>query len=234
MPASLTYLFINIGVLLFPVLLSFDRKVHFASQWRRWVVAIPLTALIFIAWDIWKTRRGVWSFNPAYLSGYYLDVLPVEEVLFFFTIPYACLFIYACVKVYFPGASLVLPRWVWWTLAALAITGVVVWHEKLYTGINFGYAALVMLIASFRNRQIGAFPMAYFLHLLPFFLVNGILTAWPVVLYNDNETVGLRLGTIPVEDTVYSLNLLLTNVLIYETPVLFRKQTAAGSFSGIR
>lgn len=234
MPASLTYLIINTGVLFFPVLLSFDRKVYFVGHWRRWVLAIPFTALIFIVWDIWKTRHGVWSFNPQYLSGYYLDVLPIEEVLFFFTIPYACLFIYACVKVYFPGASVVLPRWVWWTLSALAMSGAVVWWEKLYTGINFGYAALLMLIASFRNRHIGLFPLAYFFHLLPFFLVNGILTAWPVVLYNDNETLGLRIGTIPVEDSVYSFNLLLTNVLIYETPVLFRKRTAAGSFSGIR
>lgn len=231
MPASFTYLLLNAGVFFIPFLLSFDKKVRFAGHWYRWGIAIPFTAFIFILWDIWKTRQGVWSFNSRYITGYYLDVLPLEEVLFFFTIPYACLFIYACVKVYFPRALLILPRQGWWALAFLAAMGAVGWRDKLYTSINFAYASLVFILSAFRNERLGAFPLTYALHLVPFFLVNGILTAWPVVQYNDEETLGIRLGTIPMEDTVYSLNLLLTNVLIYETPLLFRRQTAAGSFS---
>jgi lycopene cyclase domain-containing protein len=231
MPVSLTYLILNAGVIFFPAFLSFDRKVRFAGQWKRWGLAIPFTAVIFIVWDIWKTRQGVWSFNPRYLMGYYLDVLPVEEVIFFFTIPYACLFIYACIKVYFPRASLILPRQGWWALAILATMGAIRWQDKLYTSVNFAYASLVFILSAFRNEKLGAFPLAYILHLVPFFLVNGILTAWPVVVYNNEETLGIRLGTIPLEDTVYSLNLLLTNVLIYESPLIFKRQTATGSFS---
>ena len=58
--------------------------------------------------------------------------------------------------------------------------------------------------------------MGYLVSLVPFFLVNGVLTALPVVRYNDAENVGLRMGTIPVEDSIYLLLLLLLNVNLYE------------------
>ena len=54
----------------------------------------------------------------------------------------------------------------------------------------------------------------------PFFLVNGILTGSglpePIVWYNDAENFGLRLGTIPVEDAIYNLGMLLTVVFVGE------------------
>lgn len=56
----------------------------------------------------------------------------------------------------------------------------------------------------------------YLIHLLPFVIINGILTALPVVSYNNLYNSGIRLGTIPVEDLVYSMLMLLMNVAIYE------------------
>jgi lycopene cyclase domain-containing protein len=53
-----------------------------------------------------------------------------------------------------------------------------------------------------------------------FFIVNGILTgtglAQPVVSYNDQENLGIRLLTIPIEDVVYGFELLLLNFFLYE------------------
>jgi lycopene cyclase domain-containing protein len=58
------------------------------------------------------------------------------------------------------------------------------------------------------------FWRAYLVHLIPFFLVNGVLTALPVVIYNNQENLSVRLYTIPVEDTIYSMLLLLMNISI--------------------
>ncbi|MFW5709998.1 MAG: lycopene cyclase domain-containing protein, partial [Bacteroidota bacterium] len=56
--------------------------------------------------------------------------------------------------------------------------------------------------------------------LFPFLVVNGLLTgSWiqqEVVWYNNQENLGIRLFTIPVEDFVYGMELILLNVFIYE------------------
>ena len=69
--------------------------------------------------------------------------------------------------------------------------------------------------------------MSYVVILIPFFLVNGILTGSglpePIVWYNDAENFGLRLGTIPVEDAIYNLGMLLTVVFVGELMQRTRK-----------
>jgi lycopene cyclase domain-containing protein len=56
--------------------------------------------------------------------------------------------------------------------------------------------------------------------LIPFFIVNGILTGSfienEVVWYNNSENLGIRLFTIPIEDTIYALSLILTNLALTE------------------
>jgi len=49
-----------------------------------------------------------------------------------------------------------------------------------------------------------------------FFLVNGILTALPVVSYSSHVIIGLRLYTIPIEDAGYMFSLVTATIVIYE------------------
>ena len=94
------YLYLNIFTILFPLLLSFDRKVTFYKNWPYLWPAIILNAALFIIWDELFTQAGIWGFNEEYLVGIYLFNLPLEEVLFFITVPYACVFIYECLNAY--------------------------------------------------------------------------------------------------------------------------------------
>ena len=47
-------------------------------------------------------------------------------------------------------------------------------------------------------------------------IVNGFLTYFPVVWYNNQENLGIRWLTIPVEDSSYSLIALIWNILLYD------------------
>jgi lycopene cyclase domain-containing protein len=66
----------------------------------------------------------------------------------------------------------------------------------------------------------GYFWFAYLVHLIPFLVVNGVLTGAvtpePVVFYNTNEIIGLRIITIPIEDTIYALTCLLIPITVME------------------
>ena len=99
----------NIGTVLFPFILSFDKKVAFYKNFKFLFPAILITGIFFLIWDQWFTDMNVWGFNSLHLTGYFIGDIPIEEVMFFVTVPYACLFIYECLIAYI-GRSEVLEK----------------------------------------------------------------------------------------------------------------------------
>lgn len=217
------YLFVNIFTISFPLVRSFEDKIKFAQKWYALFPAIFFTGALFIVWDHWFTAMGVWDFNPRYLLGIYFFELPLEEWLFFFTVPFACVFIYEVLKYFVPTdifrniaqplTFLIIP--IFLLIALLNL-------DKWYTSLTFFLAAGMLLIHyfTFKTRLLGRFFLTYLVHLIPFLLMNGVLTGTftdePVVIYNNAENLGIRILTIPIEDTVYSFILLLMNISIYE------------------
>lgn len=215
-----TYLLINLGVILFPLMLSFDKKVHFFNKWKFVLPAILITGVIFLIWDLLFTKLNVWSFNSDYIIGLKFFGLPIEEIMFFLTVPYACIFIYECLNAYFPANklqrySLALSNLFLGVCIAFLFFG----YNRWYTVINFGFLFLVLGYVEYVNSKLRfmyKFYRAYLVALIPFYIVNGFLTAIPVVMYNDAENIGVRVGTIPLEDHFYLMALLLMNVYLYE------------------
>lgn len=214
-----TYLLLNGLTLFFPLVLSFDTKVNYFSKWKAALLGLLPAAIFFILWDVWFTEKGIWHFNPDYLVGLSFLKLPVEEWLFFLTVPFANLFIYE-VLICYSGrhwyrkiGQTILP------IAALVLLIIGFLNiDKLYTSFTFLVTAGWLLVNYFwfKPNYIGMFWLAYLLHLIPFGVVNGALTSWPVVIYNNAENLGIRVGTIPIEDSLYSLLLFLMCVNCYE------------------
>ena len=218
--SNYTYLGLILFTFLCPFVLSFDKKVAFWKNWIYLFPAILITAVPFILWDIKFTEAGIWSFNHDYTLGIDYKGLPIEEWLFFLAIPYACLFIYEVLKAYFPtfGKANV---FVAISLVLIVGFGLLAFfnREKTYTFLNFLFAGVFLAYIIFRNQfkpHISHFFLAYLVSLIPFLLINGILTYLPVVEYNTSHNLNLFMVSIPVEDFGYLFLLLLMNIGIYE------------------
>jgi lycopene cyclase domain-containing protein len=69
-----------------------------------------------------------------------------------------------------------------------------------------------------KDRLLNRFYISFLVILIPFIIVNGILTGslieGEVVWYDPAEITGLRLATIPVEDFAYGFSLILINLML--------------------
>lgn len=230
MNTQYTYLLIHAASIAGPLFLSFDKKVAFYKKWKFLFPAMLLPALLFLVWDEYFTQIGVWSFSEAHTIGVKLGHLPLEEVLFFFTVPYCCLFIYECIRVYFPRlrqsrtAELIL-----FLVGFLLLLLGLFFSAKAYTAYTFilngAFIAVIFLFRRFFSSfDALSFLVSYLVIIIPFLIVNGFLTAIPVVMYNDAENLGIRMFSflpwpmhnIPFEDLFYGMLLILMNVTVYE------------------
>lgn len=229
MKPEYTYLWINILTIIFPLIFSFHPRIRFYRKWKYLFPGLIIVAAFFIAWDMLFTHWGVWYFNPSLTTGIKIGNLPLEEVLFFITIPYACVFTYEAVNsVLKPEKFRILAQIIFFLLLTfLIITATLNW-ERIYTFTTFYLLAIYLLISKLllKIKYWNVAIFSYIILLIPFFIVNGYLTGMfteePVVYYNNNENLGIRMVTIPVEDTFYGLLLFLMNVSFYE---YFRKNS---------
>jgi len=214
-----TYLLINIATLSIPLWRSFEtRYIDFKAKWKFLFPAIFIVAAFFLIWDSAFEHMGIWSFNDEYILPFRIAGLPIGEWLFFFTVPYACLFIYEVLNRFiskdtFMGFSKYISYSFIIILALLALLN----YDKWYTCVTFSLTSIFIAFLEFnKTAWLSKFYRAYTVCLIPFFIVNGILTSWPVVQYNDAENLGIRIGSIPVEDTIYGMLLLMMVTYFYE------------------
>ncbi len=204
-----------------PFIFSFHPKLRFYQNWRFFFPANLIVALVFIAWDVLFTYLGVWGFNPRYLCGAVIYNLPIEEVMFFICIPYASLFTYHCLKLFFKSVPIP-SRLVSIVLIVVLFLVGFASLPKLYTSSAFLSLGVFLFFITFVSKQqwLPNFYLSFAIILIPFVVVNGLLTgSWidePVVWYNNDQNLGIRLLTIPVEDVFYGMLLLSLNTWLYE------------------
>jgi lycopene cyclase domain-containing protein len=218
-----TYLLINLCSIAIPLAFSFESRLTFYKKWKALLPALVIPAIPFLIWDSIFTAQGVWGFNEDYLTGIRLGNLPLEEILFFFCIPYACVFTYEVLN-YFSKQD-VLGKYARYGTTILAYMLVAIAFQsldKLYTFTTsvLTFAFLITHLVVLKKPYWSRLILTYLIILIPFFITNGILTGTglesPVVWYNDDENLGIRMMTIPIEDMLYGFLLFGLNVTVYE------------------
>jgi lycopene cyclase domain-containing protein len=146
--------------------------------------------------------------------------LPIEEILFFITVPFACLFTWEMIirrtnekelvwinKIR-PYLYFIIPMGIWFFISG-----------RHYTGLAVSFLGLAILLDQVLNTNL-LLKRRFYLYLLfiLFFtlIFNGYLTWRPVVTYGVDYQLDFRIITIPIEDFVYGTALIFMNTSIYQ------------------
>ncbi len=217
------YLLVNFFTIIIPFLFSFHPKIRFHKTWKAFFPAAIIVAIVFALWDAVFTRLGVWNFNPDYVLGSHFLGLPVEEWLFFICIPYSCVFTYFCLVRFYNLKWRQKPEVLYCIIFSVALIIIaILFYDRIYTFVTFISTAIVCLYLKFIAKVdwFGEATTVYAILLIPFFIVNGVLTGTgidgAVVRYNPDDFMGIRILTIPVEDAVYGYELILLNIYLYK------------------
>ena len=196
---------------------------RFIKHWKAVFLSLIIVATVFLIWDAIFTANDVWGFNSAYHLNILLFGMPIEEWMFFFCIPYASIFIHYSLAYFKPNLliSEKITKIITVFFIVILVPVIILNTDKAYTFINYSFVVFVLLMGFFFGiKHLQRFYISFLIILVPFFIVNGILTGTgleePVVWYNNLENLGVRLLTIPIEDIGYAFTMLFGNVLLIE------------------
>ena len=213
------YLLFNLIVIVGPVGLQLNHEIRHISYWRLKLFTNGIVMIPYIIWDVLVTDSH-WWFNEAYTLDFRLLGLPIEEWLFFITVPFGCLLVWETL----PEAKLSMQlkplRHVRPVLYAALPIGIWIFSTgRQYTGLVLCCFGLVGLADTLLRTNLLLQPKTYLYLAIVAGLIlvfNGYLTARPVVLYGETYQSGYRILTIPVEDFGYGFTLMLFNTMLYE------------------
>lgn len=214
---NLTYLLLALGMLVIPILLLFVKKTNFNQTIKYAFPAVVITGIIFSVFATLFVIFGAWVFNPSYVSGTFLWLIPIEEGLFYMTSCLAAIAIYQALNVFFPDNSLDKFSLSFSNLMlGICIAMLFFAHMKWYSTLSFGVLFLLVFYIEYVNklRFSYRFYRAYLVSLLLFYVGFGVISMLPLISYKD--TLDLRIGTIPFESHFYFMAMLLLSVYLFE------------------
>ena len=214
-----TYLWLNVLIISIPLLLTFEKRVNFKSKMKAVLVSTLVVDVIFIPWDIIATARGHWDFNPEHVSTFSFFGLPPGEVLFFITVPYACLFMYETVLTYMKKITIPYSYFFYLIPAVFCLAGAAYFYDREYSLVvligSAGIFSLSPLMCKNSLKDLRFF-LTLGVFLVLFMVFNGILTSLPIVTYGEQFNMNVRIFTIPLEDFFYNFTMLVLSVLVYD------------------
>lgn len=218
-----TYILVIFFTIIICFIASFDKRIRFNRFFGIFLLSSTVVAVPFIVWDIWFTKMGVWWFDTRYTLGIIIAGLPLEEWLFFYCIPFSCVFTYFCLDKFFnlSWANTFNNIIVFLSFILLVVVGLL-YHDRNYTLVTCVVTLVTLFCLHFiaKSEWIGQASLTYSILMPGFFAVNGILTGSvidsPVVNYNPHEFLGIRMFTIPVEDAVYGYSQFLLNIYFFK------------------
>jgi len=213
----LLMLFILAGLTLF---LFIKKSIVFIMEFKYMIPAIIFSGAIFVLLNNRLLGNGIISYNANYLIGKNIYNLPIEEWLFLLVISLFSFSVYILISVKFAKFD---KQNLSYFISILLLTGFayIAWssRQKLVPFFIFFLLLIYFGYTVFRNRfrsHLGKFFISYLVVAVPFLLIKAILNTLPVLLYNNEHILGLRLFNMPVEEFGTLFLLMLMNITIFE------------------
>ena len=221
------YLIFNIIVLSGPLFFGSLKQFYFLDKLKYALLSISISAIPFLLWDAAVTERH-WFFANEYTLGFRVFGLPFEEILFFFTVPYACLFTWQMVKKYLTVTKLTdesSSNKIGWIISSvfLLVSIIAIIIGKEYTSLSALSFSLSIIFDKYFGSRIFSTKrfLVYFLFVSFFTLIfNGYLTWRPIVTYDEIYQIGFRIFTIPIEDFFFGYALLILSTSLFEKMIV--------------
>ena len=227
---DINYLILDLLIIAFPLLFSFKWKFKYYKFFKPLAASILIVGISFIIWDAIATYRLDWGFNKEFLIGIKFFGLPLEEILFFVVVPFACIFIYENLAYFVKDRKIAFNKWFYIAIAAVFIIAGLLFRNQDYTILAMFSCALFFILAPtlmpsmLQSRNFWFYIVISF---IPFIIFNYFLTSLIVVWYKPDAIWGGngawngRFFTIPFEDFFYNFSMLSFYLIVY---LYFRKR----------
>jgi len=214
----INYLLIDILIVIFPLISNIKWKFKYHHYHKHLFPSIAIVGSSYVIWDIIVTHRGDWWFNSKYLIGVNILGLPIEEILFFVTVPYSCIFIYENLCHFTIEKEVIYSKFFYYLIMTLFFIFGLIYVKQDYTILSLFSCGLFFLVSNtfyskiLKSRNYWLYIIISF---IPFIFFNYLLTSLVVVFYNPDAILGIRITTIPLEDFFYNYSMLSFYLLVY-------------------
>jgi lycopene cyclase domain-containing protein len=96
----LAYLGVLVGCLVGTAPLEIVLRTRVYARWRRLLLALAPTLVVFTSWDLYAIHAGHWTYDLDLMTGIlFPGRLPLDEVLFFLVTPTCAILAFEAVRV---------------------------------------------------------------------------------------------------------------------------------------
>lgn len=93
--AQFHYLLVLLFIATCAVGVTLAFRIRIKRFWRNFILADASILVIYLIWDYWAIKKENWSFDSEQILGLYLiNLIPIEEVLFFIIVPLMTVIVY--------------------------------------------------------------------------------------------------------------------------------------------
>lgn len=216
-----TYLIINIVIISIPFLVTlFERRINFYKKLPALAISIFIVGGVYVFWDILATNAGHWRFSGDHVGGIKIFSIPLEEALFFVTVPFSCIFTYESIDYFLKKKSISHSNNIKYLgVIAFGLFFFLAVFSNGYTRAVLIASALIIPLTKLLVPDMSS-QRKYWIYIgittLLFFIFNYFLTSIPIVEYGRTKILGTRVFSIPLEDFLYNWGMLTMYLAVFK------------------